>query len=101
VKFLIPKTKQEYDAKKYRMLMGAWCDIIKENCCKCSVCGEDPRLSVCHNGWQIRVTCTSYKQQPPHGNISNNRQNRRFTEWYTGEDNLKNAIEEWNKTNKI
>jgi len=97
---LIPKTKQEYDSGKYRTMVEAWSDIVKENCCNCSICGEAPRLSVCFNGWQIRVTCTNYKKQPPHGNISDNKQNRRFTEWYTDEDNLRNAIEAWNKINE-
>lgn len=98
---MIPKTKQEYNTEKYRNLTKTWDSVVKDNCCECSVCGGDPRLSVAYNGWQIRITCVNYKNQPPHGNISENVKNRRFTEWYAGEDNLKNAIEEWNNTNRI
>ena len=98
---MIPKTKHEYDIEKYRALESEWDTVVKENCVKCSICGASPRLSASYDGWQIRIVCSNYRDQPPHGNIADDIPNKRFTEWYTGEDNLKNAIEEWNAINKI
>ena len=94
----IPKTRVAYDWTETQKLYGQWLNVVQESCSKCSVCGGNLEIDTDFNGYQLRIRCKNYKDSS-HGNLGENREKRRFTHWKDGNDNLKEAIEEWNIIN--
>lgn len=98
----IPKIKimsREFnDIEEIRNQESLMHNLIKENCPCCSICGGIPVLVINRNFWEVRIHCENYKGKG-HGNFYENKENRRVTNWKTGEDNLKEAIQEWTEIN--
>lgn len=98
-KAFIPKTKVFYDPEELSVIKKQWLDIARKNCEKCSVCGGNLILQISYSGKDLRICCENYNSQALHGNPSDSPKAQRYTGWKNGENNLREAIDEWNQIN--
>jgi len=69
-------------------------EVVNECCKRCSVCDGRLLIQEKGNGFERRIACESYE------NHKKKSKHKGYTDWFSGQDSLGKAIDQWNEINE-